>query len=74
MTLDNVDSVGNFSSFGPVYVADRSRVRAYRDNVDLEGLTRPRRVLGNERGDCRPGRRRIEEKSRQNPMARNKEN
>jgi hypothetical protein len=39
MTLDNIDSVGNFSGFGPVYVADRNRVRAYRENnFDLESL------------------------------------
>ena len=39
MSLDNVDSIGNFSGFGPVYVADRKRVRAYRENnFDLKGL------------------------------------
>jgi len=39
MRLDNVDSVGNFSGFGPVYVADRKRVRAYRENnFDLGSL------------------------------------
>ena len=27
MRLDSVDSVRNFSGFGPVYVADRNRVR-----------------------------------------------
>jgi hypothetical protein len=39
MRLDNVDSVSNFSGFGPVYVADRKRVRAYRaNNFDLDSL------------------------------------
>ena len=39
MSLDNIDSVGNFYGFGPVYVADRKRVRAYRENnFDLKGL------------------------------------
>ena len=39
MRLHNIDSVGNFSGFGPVYVADRKRVRAYREkNFDLESL------------------------------------
>ena len=39
MTWDNVDRVGNLSGFGPVYVADRNRVRAYRENnFDLESL------------------------------------
>ncbi len=35
MSLDNIDSSG----FGPVYAADRKRVRAYRENnFGLEGL------------------------------------
>ena len=39
MRLDSVDSVRNFSGFCPVYVADRKRVRAYREsNFVLEGL------------------------------------
>ena len=39
MSWDNIGRVGNFSGFGPVYVADRKRVRAYRENnFDLEGL------------------------------------
>jgi hypothetical protein len=39
MGFDNVDRVGNFSGFGPVYVADRKRVRAYREsNFDLGRL------------------------------------
>ena len=39
MRLDSVDSVRNFSGFGPVYIADIKRVRAYRENnFDLEGL------------------------------------
>ena len=39
MRLHNIDSVGNFSGFGPVYVADRKRMRAYREkNFDLESL------------------------------------
>jgi hypothetical protein len=38
MSLDNIDSVGNFYGF-PVYVADRKCVRAYRaNNFDLQGL------------------------------------
>ena len=39
MSLDNIDSVRNFYGFGPVYVADRKCVRAYRaNNFDLQGL------------------------------------
>jgi hypothetical protein len=39
MSLDNIDSVGNFYGFGPVYVADRKCARAYRaNNFDLQGL------------------------------------
>ena len=39
MRLDSVDSVRNFSGFGPVYIADIKRARAYRENnFDLEGL------------------------------------
>jgi hypothetical protein len=32
MSWDNIGRVGNFSGFGPVYVADRKRVRGYRAN------------------------------------------
>lgn len=39
MGLDNIDRVGNFFGFGPVYVADRKRVTAYRENnFDLDSL------------------------------------
>lgn len=39
MRSANIDSVSNFSGFGPVYIADRKRVRAYRaNNFDLESL------------------------------------
>ena len=35
----NIDSIGTFSKFSPVYVADRKRVRACRENnFVLEGL------------------------------------
>jgi hypothetical protein len=39
MSLDNIDGVSTLSGFGPVYVADRRRVRAYRaSNFDLASL------------------------------------
>ena len=38
MSWDNIGRVGNLSGFGPVYIADRKRVKAYREyNFDLEG-------------------------------------
>ena len=75
MRLDKVDSVSNFSGFGPVYVADRKRVRAYRENnFDLDSLHDHGGFWVANEVIVVTGERRIEKASQKNPKVRNNEN